>query len=388
MKILVISHALIQETAQARWRELATLEGVEVTLLIPEKWISLGFSEDKMFHAKPCKEKDFEVVPCQVTNHRNWVTYRIRGLRAHIKKIQPDVIYCIHEEFIWQLHKTIFLRRFFFPKISLIYFSMHVFARIPDSKRGLSRLYRKLLWWHVRSGTDGACCHYPAIEQQMRDEQYAKPIAIQTQVGVWESRFQADASKRDTMRAQWGFQHDDCVVGSCGRLTQEKGAYDLMDALESLPISWKLLWIGDGPDKEMFLKKASDKGLSDRVFVTGRVSEDEVSHGMQALDVFVMASKSQSHWVDTFPLACAQAMMMGKPVVGSSHGAIPFQLGDYPYVYEEGNIRQLAAYIEELSQSKERRAQMGAQLHERASALFSVKAINHQFVNFIKTIQT
>lgn len=190
IKLLIISHALIQEIAQARWRKMAADHEVDIRILIPERWYNPHFGEVGAYHqGKIYKTARFEVCTVPTTSTSDHTRYRLKNLGYHLKDFQPDVIFCIHEEELSAHRQLILYRKLFYPRAKLIYFSMRLRPRVPTFppftiKQLIKRVVIGGYWWLTRYGTDGAMVHYPGIEQQMRSEGYTKKILIQTQVGV------------------------------------------------------------------------------------------------------------------------------------------------------------------------------------------------------------
>jgi len=63
----------------------------------------------------------------------------------------------------------------------------------------------------------------------------------------------------------------------------------------------------------------------------GRVSQDKVPYYMSAMDVMILPSRNEG-----FPTVVNEAQACGIPVVGSSNGGIPEEIGDGGIVVEEG----------------------------------------------------
>ena len=69
LKLLIISHALIREANQKRWRKMATDHEVGVRILIPQKWYNPHFGEDGAHHeGKAFKCGRFEVCTVPTTS--------------------------------------------------------------------------------------------------------------------------------------------------------------------------------------------------------------------------------------------------------------------------------------------------------------------------------
>ena len=316
LKLLIISHALVQEVSQKRWRQIADKGYARIRILIPEHWQSSWFGDTIQFDPEYYCGANIEVVPCPTTSTSNWGRYLIKNLKHHLLDFRPHVIFCIHEEGIWQLQQTIIYKRLFAPRAKLVYFSMMQFARVPLVKKPtpkeiFKKIYCIITWRNIRQGTDGCLVHYPAIRERMRKEGYRKPVLLQTQLGVDPNGFCPNPDERKSVRRR--LKLNKFTIGYAGRLVESKGVMDLAKAVESLRGDWNLLLVGDGDCRERVEALARNHGWADRLRITGYVSAERVASLMRAMDAFVMASRNTADWVDTFPLVVAQAMATSLP---------------------------------------------------------------------------
>lgn len=101
-----------------------------------------------------------------------------------------------------------------------------------------------------------------------------------------------------------------------GRLSREKGLTTLLEAAKGLDATVKI--IGEGPQKEELLEKASREGIGNVVFLgfrKGKELHDEIKRSMFAV--------VPSQWYENNPLSVLEAFALGKPVIGSRIGGIP-----------------------------------------------------------------
>jgi glycosyltransferase involved in cell wall biosynthesis len=108
-----------------------------------------------------------------------------------------------------------------------------------------------------------------------------------------------------------------------GAVTPRKG-YDVLLAAAAtlLDLQWRLTIVGDTQrDAETTARVFADItrfGLSDRVQVTGAISDDRLARLYQTSDIFVLAS-----WFEGYGMAFAEAIAHGLPVIGAAAGATP-----------------------------------------------------------------
>jgi len=118
---------------------------------------------------------------------------------------------------------------------------------------------------------------------------------------------------RETTRAKLGLDSDTIVLGAVGRLQAQKNQALLLRAcagVRAASRSWKLLVVGDGPDKTKLQHLASELGLGSQVMWLG--ARADVERLLAAMDVFVHTADFEG-----MPNALMEAMAMGLPVIAS-----------------------------------------------------------------------
>lgn len=125
------------------------------------------------------------------------------------------------------------------------------------------------------------------------------------------------ALSREPARRALGLKATDFVVGWVGRLSHEKGADVLLDALGQvgdLPLVASL--VGDGTERRRLEEQARGLGLNGRVRWCGAVPDAAAL--FQAFDLFVLSSRTEGS-----PMVLFEAMDAGVPVIATSVGGVP-----------------------------------------------------------------
>jgi glycosyltransferase involved in cell wall biosynthesis len=166
---------------------------------------------------------------------------------------------------------------------------------------------------------------------------------------------------------------DGPVVGSVGRLDKQKGYDVLIEALPSLPDVTAVL-VGDGPAREQLEALARDRGITDRLIITGW--QAEARRYLGGFDVFVLPSRYEG-----FPLSILEAMLAGVPVVATDVGSVSECVldGETGAVVPADDRARLTATIRTLLDDAELRARMGGRGQERARSLFTVDVMARSF---------
>lgn len=133
-----------------------------------------------------------------------------------------------------------------------------------------------------------------------------------------------DADKLLIIKKKLGLNDADIVFGFCGRICNDKGIPELVDAFELFQklhsnIKAKLLFIGrfdtrDGISEE---KKQQIESNSD-IVISGHIDKVEIPYYYSMLDVFVFPSHREG-----FGMCVVEASAMEKPILDSrAHGCV------------------------------------------------------------------
>ncbi|WP_319825147.1 glycosyltransferase family 4 protein [Thalassovita sp.] len=154
-----------------------------------------------------------------------------------------------------------------------------------------------------------------------------------------------------------------------GRLVQEKGHTDLIQALTLLKQPCSVVFAGGGPLHEA-LQKAGP-----HVQITGPLEHDEMLRWIASADIVVIPSRFEG-----FGLAALEAMSLSKPVVATRAGGLPDVLGDAGLLVPPSNPVALANAIQTLVDDPALRASLGNAARIRATRDFSPNAIAAQLL--------
>lgn len=137
-----------------------------------------------------------------------------------------------------------------------------------------------------------------------REIESKRLVVIPNLISIQSKSFSSDTHK----------PRDHFTFLSIGRLAHVKGFARLIDAFSKLnsSVPLKLLIVGDGPERQNLEKQISELGLDDKVLLMGFHSEP---FSIAFADCFVSSSYTEGH-----PLAVAEALMNGLPVLATSCG--------------------------------------------------------------------
>lgn len=104
------------------------------------------------------------------------------------------------------------------------------------------------------------------------------------------------------------------IVYSLGRLVGYKGYEYLVDAAKHLSDEYVVVIGGGGPLKDELQQRIDANGLQEKVFLLGRVPDEEFAAWYRACDVYCLSSIWKT---EAFAIVQIEAMSCGKPIVAT-----------------------------------------------------------------------
>lgn len=206
--------------------------------------------------------------------------------------------------------------------------------------------------------------------RMLSDYEISAPLTI-IPTGINTDKYlNADKSKRDTLRAEYGIGKDEFILLYAGRLAKEKNLEEILDFLaDSRLNNLRLIVVGDGPHRETLEDKCKENGIENRVIFTGMVSPEKIEEYYLIGDVFVSASQSE-----TQGLTYMEAMVSGLPLLCREDECLTdvIENGTNGYLYKdkEDFIKMLMVLLND----KEKRISMGQNARRTVLDHFSERA--------------
>ena len=155
----------------------------------------------------------------------------------------------------------------------------------------------------------------------------------------------ASRMNRPEARQRLGVGEEETLVGWVGRLSREKGADVMLEALALTGSSWRLSIIGDGPELKRLKRHAQSLGISGRVHWHGAIESAGSLFG--AFDAFVLSSRTEGT-----PIALLEAMDAQVPIVATAVGGVPDVVGvDEAIVVGSEDAPAIARALEEIERN-------------------------------------
>jgi glycosyltransferase involved in cell wall biosynthesis len=125
---------------------------------------------------------------------------------------------------------------------------------------------------------------------------------------------------RAATRAALGFSAEDFVLGFVGRFVEEKRPELLVEVVARLPPPFKALFVGWGALRARVMDLANERIPGRYAFAT---AVSDVGDYYAALDALCLTSTEEGHG-----LVVLEAMMSGRPVIGTPVGCVPEVIED------------------------------------------------------------
>jgi len=155
-----------------------------------------------------------------------------------------------------------------------------------------------------------------------------------------------------------------------GRLVTEKGLPTLLEAASKLKdsrLSFHLVLIGDGTEREALERQARRLGLENQTTFTGYLTGVAFEKALGALSVVVMPSQ----WEETAGLAVMEKMMRGGAVVVSDIGGLSEVVGDAGLKFIPGDADSLYGQLRRILEKPSMIASLGSGSRARAIKNFN-----------------
>ena len=402
IKIIIINHAFQVNYFSRRWELFAKeYKDVDVTLLAPTEH---SWYNDKSYsyggggytlQGKIVDKDNFHIKLFRPTQHFLG-GYTSKDFKNIFKLIRPDIVYVIGSHNTNLLKQVLKIRDNRMPHMKVIGFSMRGPALTLRVKKGkcspVRWIARRVVYWitkmrqdYIYSHLDAFFCHYPDAVDCFRKEGYKGPIYMQTQVGVNEEWFHEDFEARKEIRKKYDIADSTYVFGSATRFSWDKGVDIILKALP-LEGDWKYLMMGSGSDEdfERLRKIVKERHLEGKVIETGLVDWYEMAKYWNAVDCSIHVPITTDSWEETFSLSVVQPQITKKPVIGSSSGSVPYQIGFQEMIVKENDVDALNRKIKWVLMNKQEAMQIGQKMYTRTHNSFEIQHLNSLFYHTIK----
>lgn len=174
------------------------------------------------------------------------------------------------------------------------------------------------------------------------------------------------------------------VIGTISRLSEEKGLNYLVEAMRLLLShngNFKVIIIGEGPQKEILQAMINNYGLAKSILLAGY--RNQAFNYLPLLDAFVLPSLTEG-----LPITVLEAMQAKVPIIATRVGGIPDVLGHgkLGILVEPGNSAALAEAISFVSSNTTKIYEMCNNARKVVLEKYSSKRMAENYLKVYKTV--
>ncbi|MCK0178776.1 glycosyltransferase family 4 protein [Flavobacteriaceae bacterium S0862] len=286
--------------------------------------IGLGEQGDKVgdWQDKSINGRTFRFFPIGIVSDvkktflpKRLYTYLL--LRKHIEKLNQekmDLVFTQTPQFIFLISK------YNWNKVSFC------FAGLGNSV-GLSRfkllrvfggVYERKLFRHIKKSCDLILA---AADQEEINRKSLKYNLLEKKIISFPTRFDSEifyTKNTVVAKEELGYSEHEKIIVTTGRLSYIKGWKDMIDSFriaKTQESTLKLIFVGDGEDKNKIINYAAEEISKKEIILFGRRSQEEICTILNAADLFIMFS-----FVEGWPTSMVEALACGKNIVSSKIG--------------------------------------------------------------------
>lgn len=348
MRILLISHTCQSRAeGQRKAEQLSQLEGIELKVVVPERfnhygrWQTAEAPEKAGFEFEALKVVWPWLGPAQ--NYLHWYP----GLGRVMREFQPDVIDLWEEPWSLVSAHACWLRGRYAPRARIVMESeQNLLKDFPPPFRWLEK-------YTIRHA-DFAVGRSREVIEILRAKHFQGPARV---VGNAVDTSIFRPLDRAACREKLGLPG--FIAGYAGRLVERKGLMDMVEALPFLPGDVHLVFVGDGDFQPRLEARVRELGNGGQAHFLPARPLEELPDILNAFDAFVLPSWTVPSWKEQFGRVIIEAHACETPVIGSDSGAIPEVVGAGGLTFPERDPRAIAAAILELKDDPARRRMLG-----------------------------
>ena len=366
----MLSKACVVGAYQRKLEELAALGDVELMAIVPPYWQE----EARRIALERLYTRGYRLEVEPIRFNGRFHLFHFPGLARRMRDFRPEVLHVDEEPYNLATWHALRLGARFGAR-SLFFTWQNIYRRYPPPFRWMEQ--------HCFQMVDRAIAGNQEAAEVLRRKGFRKPIEVIPQFGVDPEVFRP--LPRPSHPAPGGGPGDVADahrspfrIGFVGRLVEQKGILDLVDAVARAGEGCELLLVGAGPLQPSIESRAAARGMSERLRIIAGIPSRKMPEVIASLDVLVLPSRTRPNWKEQFGRVLVEAMACQVPVVGSDSGEIPNVIGEAGLVFPEGDVDALAACLEKLRSSNDLRRELGERGRARVLSHFTQARIARQ----------
>jgi len=238
-------------------------------------------------------------------------------LKRWLRERAVDVVYNLG--YVPTLPATRVARKFGIPSVTLLgHFCGRKWFRLTSPPMALLNLFLEILT--IRFG------RHNVLVAQCQDT--ARKISTSAGAGIkvicntmldpaaiTRAKEKTDVAK---LRSELSIEDDELSLLHVGALIRTKNVPALIKALANWQQKYKLVLVGDGPERARIEKLVQRLNLTGTVFLLGKKPHDDTLSIIRSCDVLILSSICEQ-----MPNVVLEALALGRPVIATRVGGVP-----------------------------------------------------------------
>lgn len=319
-------------------------------------------------------EDETDVVRIPSIQHLSGIDYSVMlpipgFLESHLKDFKPDIVHSHHPFLIGSTAQRVSVR-FGIPLVFTHHTRYELYTHYTPVESSKMKKFITALSCGYENLCDCVIAPSESIREILLERGVTSPIKI-VPTGVYVNEYKNGDGGQ--IRDKYNIPQDAFVAGYVGRIAQEKNLIFLSKAVVKFLKKNKnayFLLVGKGPVKDRIRQYVKEKGLSERVILTGPLTGDELINAYHALDVFVFASHTE-----TQGMVITEAMAAQLPVVALDATGIREVVsnGENGYLIKKQSKKDFADALSGISELTDEKREMMKQRALETAEKFSMQ---------------
>lgn len=337
LKILSIAHSAVSRDAgRLRYYPLIGRKDVDIHLVVPAVWYQFGRTIVADLSDDPGMTVHVMPICLPRAGPMGWYLHFYPGLRNIIREVDPDVIHLWEEP--WSV--VALQARMLKGRAAMVMeVDQNILKRLPPPFEFIRK--------HVLQNTDHVLSRSPDATAVVRAKGYTGQVS-RIGYGVDLTNFNPAVEPMMPRTVRPDFR-----IGYVGRLVEEKGLDDALDAMARTVTPVSLAIMGEGPYEASLRRRVAALGLTDKVSFRGWGKPADVASFLRSLDAMILLTRTTRSVREQFGRVIVEAQACGVPVVGSQGGAIPDVVGDGGWIIPERDPTALATLLDTIAADSE-----------------------------------
>jgi len=319
MRLLVLTedfYPSISGGALVKWRfcQLAAERGHDVTVFTPRVADTPERTErDGVCIVRPCRAKPDSLPPQAALGFPFRLAFSVvlcLYLLVYTSRTDYDAVYTGSNTLHWVGAAICRLRG-----LQGVSFVGYTPGMDPMGGGRLKQFLERLTFRYAMSPV--VFCRTPAVRETISAAADRRVEVIHGIVNSEEVRTAAATTDREATRGAYAGDNE-VLLAFIGRLSELKNVAAAVDAVADLPAAYRLVIVGDGPQRSAVEARIRARGVEGRVEFVGKLPHEDALAVLAAADALILPSR-----VEAYPTVVFEGLALGCEVFARPVGILP-----------------------------------------------------------------